>query len=241
MPYTPDDELAPRIILVQHSDERPDNRVLRYLEKHGYAADIRQPYRGQSLPSPHEQIGGAVVFGRLYNAFDVKEHAFLREEYDFIDRCLETRVPLLGICLGAQMIAWTLGANVGPPATNMHEFGYYEIRPTPDAGDFLHAPLHVVQSHWHAFDLPAKAVLLASSELFPNQAFRIGSSVFGVQFHPEVTPAGFRGMQDRGAHRYTLPGVQTRDEQNRLMRLHDQAQAEWFGGFLSKLFPPLHS
>ena len=146
---------------------------------------------------------------------------------------------MLGICQGAQMIAWHLGAHVGPPESNVHEFGYYELTPTAEAGDFLPSPIHVVQSHWHGFDLPAGATRLAASALFPNQAFRIGDKVFGFQFHAEVTPEGFRAMQERGSARYGLPGVQPRAEQDRLMALHDRAQGDWFNGFLSRLFPPL--
>lgn len=226
-----------RVILIEHGEERSDNRVHVHLGANGYRLDVRRPYRGDPLPAAGDDIAGAVVFGGLYNAYDTGPHPFLREEYAFIDRVLAADVPLLGICQGAQMIALHHGARVGPPETSVHEFGYYEITPTPAGADFLPRPLHVAQSHWHTFELASGATLLASSALYPHQAFRIGARVFGLQFHAEVTPAGFRAMQERSAQRYGLPGVQGRDEQNRLMALHDDAQADWFNGFLSKLFP----
>lgn len=224
-------------ILIQHGDERPDNRVAVHLRSRGYHVRVCRPDRGDALPDAHEPVAAAVVYGGLYNAYDVELHPFLRDEYAFIGRCIDADVPLLGICLGAQMIAWHLGAHVGPPEHGMHEFGYYEIVPTGQAGDFLAGPLHVTQSHWHGFDLPAGATRLASSASFPNQAFRVGDSIYGLQFHPEMTPEGFRAMQQGSAGRYGLPGVQPVEEQTRLMHEHDAAQAAWFNGFLARLFP----
>lgn len=228
-----------RVILVRHGDEPSDDRVYSYLARSGYDADIRKPFKGESLDLGAESIAGVVVYGGPYAAYDTAACPFLNDEYSLIRRALDADVPMLGICQGAQMIAWHLGADVGPPESKVHEFGYYELRPTPDAGDFLPGPLHVAQSHWHGFELPRGATHLASSELYPNQAFRIGDRVFGFQFHAEVTSEGFRRMQARGGGRYGLPGVQPREEQDRLMALHDAAQAAWFNGFLEKLFPPL--
>ena len=69
-----------------------------------------------------------------------------------------------------------------------------------------------------------------------NQAFSIGDKIFGFQFHAEVTPTVSCALR-RARAQYGKPGAQTREEQNRLMRLHDAAQAAWFEGFLEKLFP----
>jgi GMP synthase (glutamine-hydrolysing) len=229
--------MSAKIILLRHDDGRDDDRVAAYLARAGLEAATIRPFAGEALPTEQEDVAGCVVFGGLFNAYDTGLHPFLREEYAFIDRCLRWDVPMLGICLGAQQIAYQLGAHVGAPESGLHEFGYYEIVPTPAAGSFLPSPLHVVQSHWHGFDLPRGAVHLASTASFPNQAYRIGERVFGFQFHAEVTPSIFRRMQANGGGRYGLPGVQPRQEQDRLMELHDSRQAEWFDGFLSGLFP----
>ena len=92
------------------------------------------------------------------------------------------------------------------------------------------------QSHFHTFGIPAGAVHLASSELFPNQAFRHGERVYALQFHAEVTIEGFRRWQARPTAPYGQPGVQTREQQDLLACAHDAAQAAWFHGFLSRLF-----
>lgn len=126
--------MSNRVVLVQHSEERADNRVSAYLAAHGYEADVRRPFSGDRLPAHGENFAGCVIFGGLYNAYDIDLHTFLREEYALIGRCLEANIPMLGICQGAQMIAWRLGAHVGPPESNLHEFGYYELTPTAEAG-----------------------------------------------------------------------------------------------------------
>ena len=227
--------MSANLILVRHDDGPEDDRVASFMTSKGIAAKSVRPFAGETLPSDRSDVAGCVIFGGLFNAFDTDVHAFLGDQYAFIDRCLKWNVPMLGICLGAQQIAHHLGAHVGPPQTNVHEFGYYEIRPSSGSSDFLTKPLYVAQSHWHGFDLPSGATHLASSDLFPNQAFRFGENVYGFQFHAEVTPSGFARMQN-GSTRYGLPGVQSKEEQLRLQQLHDERQDAWFTGFLDALF-----
>lgn len=192
--------MSANVILLRHDDGPEDDRVATFMNSKGIGTRSVRPFAGDSLPSDRSDVAGCVIFGGLFNAFDTDVHAFLGDQYAFIDRCLKWDVPILGICLGAQQIAHHLGAHVGPPESNVHEFGYYEIRPSPGANDFLTKPLHVAQSHWHGLDLPSGATHLASSDLFPNQAFRFGENVYGIQFHAEVTPSGFARMQtDRPA------------------------------------------
>ena len=96
--------------------------------------------------------------------------------------------------------------------------------------------MRVTQAHFHTFDLPDGAVRLAGNANYENQAFRWGDKVYGLQFHPEVTIEGFRHWQCQKWKVYDRPGVQQPDEQTRLMYEHDAAQAEWFYGFMDKLF-----
>lgn len=227
-----------RIILIEHGDGPQDDRVFAYLKRSGYDPVVFKPFSGEAI-NLDAPFAGGVIYGGRYNAYDTALHPFLLDEYRFIAHCLEKNVPLLGICLGAQQIAWHLGAEVGPDAKGLTEFGYYPLHPVEGAGGFLDTPIHVSQAHYHTFALPPGAQHLASSEHFPNQAFRIGDRVYGFQFHAEVTPAGFRRWQETLTANYGRLGSQTRDEQDELMRLHDDAQAQWFEGFLRKLFPPV--
>lgn len=224
-----------RVVLLGHDHGPPDDRVTAFLSERGFEPVLRKPFAGDLIGEIDENVAGSVIFGGKYNAYDVDEHPFLKEEYRWIEACLAKDVPLLGICLGAQQIAWRLGASVGPAPGEPCEFGYYEITPTPEAGDFLPGPLTVTQQHFHAFAIPDGATRLASSELFPNQAFRYGERVYGLQFHPEVTIEGFRRWQQTSGN-CGKPGAQSREEQDALMHRQDASQAAWFHGFLERLF-----
>ncbi|MBS3648325.1 glutamine amidotransferase [Pseudaminobacter sp. 19-2017] len=230
------DKKSRRVVLVRHGDDPPDDRVHSFLVSSGFEPVIRKPFAGDLLGEPDESLAGTVVYGGKYNVFDIDLHPFLLEEYRWIEACLKADVPLLGICQGAQQIAYHLGAKVGPGPGTPHEFGYYTIYPDERATDFLLSPLVVTQSHFHMFGIPEGAQRLASSDLFPNQAFRYGEKVYGLQFHAEVTIEGFRRWQSASSGYYGKPGAQSREEQDRLMIVHDATQAEWFYAFLAKLF-----
>ncbi|TPN76028.1 glutamine amidotransferase [Mesorhizobium sp. CU2] len=223
-----------RILLVRHTEEPGDDHAETTLKANGHAVTTVMPFKGE--PIDLDAVDGAVIYGGPFNVFDTDKHTFLHDEARLIGHCLDNGLPLLGICQGAQQIAWHLGANVGPVESGIREFGYFEIAPTDDAGDFLDRPLFLPQNHFHTFDLPVGAVHLASSEIFPNQAFRIGDTIYGLQFHAEQGPAGFRRWQDRQGAPYGTPGAQERGEQDRLMQAHHSAQFAWFSGFVSKLF-----
>jgi GMP synthase (glutamine-hydrolysing) len=225
-----------RVILVRHGDDPPDDRVYTFLATNGFEPVLKKPFAGETLDAPDETVAGAVVFGGKYAVYETGEYPFLKDEYRFIDQCMKRDVPLLGICQGAQQIAHHLGAKVGPVEGDWSEFGYYRIDPAEGAADFLPEPMHVSQSHWHAFGIPEGAQRLAGSELFANQAFRHGYKTYALQFHPEVTIEGFRRWQDAIWAPYGKPGTQTRGEQDALMHVHDGPQAAWFYGFLGRLF-----
>ncbi|MFN3282139.1 MAG: type 1 glutamine amidotransferase, partial [Tabrizicola sp.] len=196
------------LVLVRHGDDPPDDRIVTFAVENGFNPIIRKPFKGDVLGGPGPQVAGTVIYGGPFNVFDEDRHPFLREEARWIRACMDRGLPVLGICQGAQQIARLLGAEVGPVPEGLHEFGYYPIAPTDQADDFLPATLHMAQAHFHTFAIPAGAVHLASSPLFPNQAFRFGDRVYGFQFHPEVTIEGFRRWQNRPWAAYGEPGAQ---------------------------------
>ena len=227
------------VVLIYHGDGPTDDRVYRYFEENGFNIIVKRPFKGDELGSVPEDLAGSVVFGGPFNVFEEDKHRFLHEENRWIVECMTLDIPLLGICQGAQSIARCLGAECGPRPGTPHEFGYYEVNPTEVAiaEGFLEKPTLFTEAHFHEFALPEGAVLLASSEAFPQQAFRYGDRIYGLQFHAECTIGAFKRWQDSHDFHYGEPGVQSLEVQNELQKVADPIQDEWFMGFMSKLFP----
>lgn len=223
-----------KVVLVRHSHGGERDHLTTGLEALGYRIELRKPFAGETLGLLGDDVAATVVYGGGYNADSVNENPFLRDEYQWIDQAMQRDVPLLGICQGAQMIAHHMGAWAGAPRAPRCEWGIYPITPTAQAEAFLSGPLHVVQAHFHTFDLPPGAVHLARSTLFENQAFRIGTKIYGVQFHPEQTAAGFTDWQQRFNDLWEVRGAQTRAEQSALLARHQPAQKAWLHGFLQR-------
>ena len=226
-----------KILLIKHNDAPNDDRTATHLAARGFDLEWRRPFAGEALPSDVGGLAGLIVHGGAQPVPETDRYPFLRDEMRFMGRCLQAELPVLGICLGAQLLAHELGAPVGPHPEGYHEFGYYELFPTDAGSADIPAGLRVTQSHYHGFGQPTGATLLARSALYPHQAFRYGRSAYGFQFHAEVTRAIFRRWQDtHGVGFMGKPGVAAREQQDRDARAYDAAQHAWFTSFLDRLF-----
>ena len=141
------------------------------------------------LPRPIDDFGAVLVFGGAMHADQDDRHPWLRQENLFLQRLLDRHVPVLGVCLGAQLLAKAASAPVGP--SSEPEVGWFEIELTEEGRDdpvlgSLPPRFEAFQWHFYTHGLPAGAVELARSRVC-TQAFRLGESAWGVQFHPEVT------------------------------------------------------
>lgn len=168
------------------------------VEARGHELDEWSLAWDTSLPRPLDAYGAVLVFGGAMHADQEGHHPWLREENLFLQRLLDLRKPVLGICLGAQLLAKAAHADVGP--AREPEIGWFPVELTEDAaGDPLLSRLperfDAFQWHYYEHGLPAGAVELARNELC-TQAFRLGESAWGVQFHPEVTLAQIEGWME---------------------------------------------
>lgn len=225
-----------RVVLIRHGDDPTDDRVVTYFRSRNIEPEILRPYRGETLGDVDGRVAGSVIYGGPFNMSETERHPFLLDEHRWIEQCIEQGIPTLGICQGAQSIAHTLGARCGPRPGEPHEFGYYTIRPTDAGTAYFPDELVVVEAHSHEFELPDGAELLASSDAFSRQAMRYGDKVFAFLFHAEVTRTGFKRWQDAEWAGYGKPGVQSRETQDTLAKMHDEAQHVWFMNFLHGLF-----
>ena len=149
-------------------------------------------------------------------------------------QALREQRPILGICLGAQMLAHHLGSRVYKHPDGHAEVGYYPIRPT-DIGRGVCDPWpeRVYQWHREGFDLPPGAELLAEGDSFPVQAFRYGGTAFALQFHPDVTHAMMCRWTTRGHDRTLLPNAKPRVAHFADRAVYDPAGRAWLTAFLN--------
>jgi len=164
----------------------------------GYEITSTQFYKTSQLPD-YKQVDLLIIMGGPMSINDEDKFPWLIAEKEFIRKCIEAGIPVLGICLGSQLIANAMGARVyRNPEKEIGWFPVKGIEP-PDPSVFRF-PYTFEVFHWHGdtFDLPLGAIRLASSKATQNQAFQIGKSSIGIQFHPEITPALLKEMLSHG-------------------------------------------
>jgi GMP synthase (glutamine-hydrolysing) len=166
-----------------------------YLNSEKIPFTICEMSTGDAVPDM-DSFTHLLIMGGPMAVYEMQQYPYLVNEALFIDRAIKANKHVLGICLDAQMVAHALGAKVYPGQKK--EIGWYEVALDPDGmNDPLISALalperkvaQVFQWHGDTFDLPRGSVRLASSDLFPNQAFRYTDRVYAFQFHIEVTPA----------------------------------------------------
>ena len=204
----------------------------------------RQPAARPSL----DGYDGLVVLGGPMNVDDVGTYPHLETEVGLIGEALRREMPVLGICLGAQLIAKALGASV--EANGEKEIGWYPLSITAEGTDdpFLGSfgeSEHIFQWHGDTFDIPEGAVHLASSPDCRNQAFRYGTNVYGLQFHLEVDERLIKRWLEVPIHLEELAQLEGRIDPERIReetpqyigRTKELAERS-FGGFIEILGRP---
>jgi GMP synthase (glutamine-hydrolysing) len=223
----------PTVLIVLHQEHSTPGRIGAILKAMGARLDIRRPSLDEPLPAKLADHDGVVVFGGPMGVNDTLD--WVKREIDWFKTPLAEDKPLLGLCLGAQMLARALGARVFSYEDKRSEIGYYAIEPTPAADRLcpVRFPRSVYQWHSDGFDLPEGAELLAAGGAhFPNQAYRHGRQAVGLQFHPEVTYHMMCRWTHRGAERLTRPGARSRPEHLGGWFQHDGRVAAWLEAFL---------
>jgi len=177
------------VLAVVHGASVPPGVFGEELERLGHDVDEWSLAWGTPPPRPVDEYGAVMIFGGSMHADQDDHHPWLRDENLFVQRLLDLRVPLLGVCLGAQLIAKAAHAPVRP--MRVPEVGWLDVELTPEAADDtifsrLPARFKAFQWHFYEFGVPAGAEELARSEAC-TQAFRLGDMAWGVQFHPEIT------------------------------------------------------
>ncbi len=227
-----------KLLVLQHIEIETPGLFELLLKERGIEIDFIHGYRGDAYPESIESYSGFIVMGGPMGVYEESAYPFLKAEKFYLEKVLQTEKPVLGVCLGSQLLASVLGAEVKKGLQK--EIGWYEVALTEEGKQdplLKEAPTQFTPLHWHGdvFDLPKGAVSLASSQLTQHQAFRYRKNVYGFLFHMEVTEIMLPIWIDRFAEELKeahLNGPQIlRQAQDLMPKVHSMAQplfSNWF-------------
>lgn len=176
------------VVVLQNEPDAPAAYLGDALDRRGVEWTALRLDAGEELPDPGS-VSGVAALGGAMGAYDEDAYPFLAEEKRFLADCTKIGIPVLGICLGCQLLADALGGRAY--LAHSAEVVFAPVEPTADGiGDPIVAALvgrRVIRFHQDTFDLPPGATLLATGGGF-NHVFRVGTAV-GIQPHPEITPS----------------------------------------------------
>jgi GMP synthase (glutamine-hydrolysing) len=197
----------PKITCFQHIDCEGLGTLGDVLASKGVEVVISQPCKGESIP---DSLGsGLVILGGPMGAYEETVNPWMVNELTAIQKALDARLPILGICLGSQLLAKAAGSQVFRGA--QPEVGWAPVHLT-EAGSsdplFQGIPKTFTAFHWHGdtFTPPTGSTRLAWSELYRNQAFRLDKNAYGLQFHLEVTREMAKDWMQKYARELTHQG-----------------------------------
>jgi GMP synthase (glutamine-hydrolysing) len=185
----------PVVLVVEHQVSCPPAWFGDWLQRAGVVLEVRRPYQGDEVPHTLRGLDGLLVLGGAMGAGDIDKHSWLSPTKDLIVRAASRALPTLGICLGHQLVVSALGGSVVANPRGQ-EIGVRPVDWLPAAaGDPLFAPvaqapcLAVYWNHDVVGRVPLTGRVLARADTGEIQALRVGERTWGVQFHPEVSPA----------------------------------------------------
>jgi GMP synthase-like glutamine amidotransferase len=204
-----------RIHCFLHVPWEPPARIGDWAGEHHYPLGVTRVYENEPPPKP-DDYDWLVVMGGPMGVADEKQMPWLTTEMGAIEAAIGAGRTVVGICLGAQLIAHVLGARVYP--NRVKEIGWFDVSLTEAAlrHDLTEElPESFTPFHWHGdtFDLPADAVHLARSDACANQMYAVGSNIVGIQFHLEMTRDVISALAEHNAADVVeSPTIQRREE-----------------------------
>ena len=221
-----------RALVVTHTVSESPGTLAQWFPAAGLDLDVLEPWNGDVLPERVTEHEALVVMGGPQQAYDDGSAPWLRQTKELLRAAVADGVPVLGICLGGQLLAEAMGGRV-ERGVDGPELGARLVSKRDIAVDdavFSDIPLSpvVVQWHWDAIvELPPGAVLLAASPRYPHQAFRIGPSAYGLQFHIETPPDMVRGWAAADAAAVRAAGVDPELLADRAVEVLPEIEEVW--------------
>ena len=203
-----------KVWVIQHTECENLGTIADALEPKGVSPQYVRTFQGESVPDSMDDVQGLIVMGGPMSVYEQPLYPFLRDEMRLMEQALGEGKPVLGVCLGSQLLASVLGGAVAKGRRK--EIGWHQVSLLESAaGDPLWAGVETpfMAYHWHGdvFETPEGATSLARSDLTESQAFRYGSNAYGVLFHMEVTEAMVRDMVAEFRGELLEAGISGRD------------------------------
>jgi len=198
-----------RVHVLQHAAFEGLAAITPWLAARNATISTTRFFENPALPPPRD-LDLIIAMGGPMSVNDEAEFPWLHDEKRFIREAVQNGVPVLGVCLGAQLIASALGGRVYH--NSQKEIGWFPIEAVPADGNQFVFPARLHVFHWHGetFDLPPAAVRLARSAATENQAFQLGRRTLALQFHLEATPECVQTFVDNcGDELHAAPFVQS--------------------------------
>jgi GMP synthase (glutamine-hydrolysing) len=202
-----------RVYVLQHIHCETLGSIADALIPNGVSAHYLRSFAGGPVPREMADAAGLIIMGGPMGVYEQDLYPYLRDEMRLIEDALRQEKPVLGVCLGSQLLATALGAEVRKNSTK--EIGWYPVTLTDKARQdrlWKGVEASFAAFHWHGdiFDLPQGAASLASSTLTPCQAYRYGSNAYGLLFHMEVTREQIALMVDTFQDELQTEGIDGR-------------------------------
>ena len=221
-----------KILCVSHHDEVDLGTMKEFFKKRNFQIVVIKPLNNEDLFEDISSFYGIIILGGAMNVSDTEEFPGLLKEIKWIKNIIKSDIPVLGICLGAQLIAKASDAKVGYHKDNMIEVGYKEIFIDDTCKSINNLPKMVYQLHKQGFSLPEGAEKIAYNSLFDVQAFSMKKNIFAFQFHPEIIENMILRWNSKSIEMLKKKGLQNINIQLLEHKKYSSNVKYWFETFL---------
>jgi len=211
----------PEVLIIQHAGCEPIGTIGQVFDQNSISQHTVRTDLGDTIPTTISSFDGIVIMGGSMGVYEQDIYPFLTDEINLIKSAVAANIPVLGICLGGQLVSAALGGKVYKGEKK--EIGWHPIYITPAATDDpLFSKLETFKTafspnfvgfSWHGdyFTLPTDAVLLAYSDMCECHAIRYGTNVYALQFHPEISPETVKTWLEEFAEDFASSGLDSKD------------------------------